>query len=366
MERADCLVVGAGVVGLACARALALTGREVVIVEAEDAIGTQTSSRNSEVVHAGLYYPSGSLKARLCVSGRESLYEYCATRQVSHRRCGKVIVATEANQEADLAAIQDQALANGVEDVRPMTRAEVGSLEPAVRCTSASFSPSTGIVDSHGLMRALLADARDAGSALALRTPFQRAVVSRNGIRVEVGGREAVSLEATVVVNAAGLWASQVAARIEGLAPEHVPATYLARGVYAQLTGRAPFSHLVYPVPEPGGLGVHLTLDLAGRARFGPDVEWVSSVDYSVDARRVWGFAERIRRYWPGLPDDALVPGFAGIRPKLAGPGAPAHDFRIDGEEVHGVPGLVNLFGIESPGLTASLAIAQEVVAALG
>ena len=367
-DRVDAIVVGAGVVGLAVARALALSGRETIVVEAETMIGTGTSSRNSEVIHAGIYYPHGSLKARLCVQGREKLYEFCAARDIAHRRCGKLIVATSADQQDDLATIYARAYANGVTDLVHLTRAEAQAMEPNVACTSALHSPSTGIIDSHGLMLALQGDLEAQGGVIAFGTEIVRGAVDGEGVALTCRDRtsgDTFDLAAPVFVNAAGLGAVALAKRLDGFPPEHVPEAYLARGCYFALSGRAPFSRLVYPVPEPGGLGVHLTLDLGGQARFGPDVEWIDAIDYSVDPRRADKFYGEIRRYWPGLPDNSLQPSYAGIRPKISGPGEPAADFRIDGVAAHGIPGLVNLFGIESPGLTASLAIADEVLARL-
>lgn len=366
MDRVGCIVIGAGVVGLAAARALALRGVEVVILERAAAIGTETSSRNSEVIHAGIYYPQGSLKARLCVAGRRMLYDYSAARDVPHRRCGKLIVATSAAQVATLDAIRVQAAANGVA-LQPLTAAEAQALEPALACHAALMSPDTGIVDSHALMAALLADAEEAGALLALGTEVTSVTPEARGFVVHTrSGGDDFALAADRVVNAAGLWASEVAARIEGLDPAHVPQTRYARGSYYAAPGRAVFSRLIYPVPEPGGLGVHLTLDLGGAMRFGPDVEWIDAIDYRVNPTRRAHFETEIRRYWPGLPADALAPTYCGIRPKISGPGEPAADFRIDGPDRHGVPGLVNLFGIESPGLTASLAIAETVADLLG
>ena len=363
MDRVDAVVIGAGLVGLAVARALALAGREVVILEAEDAIGTHTSSRNSEVIHAGIYYPQGSLKARACVAGRRRLYAYCAEHGVPHRRCGKLIVAADAAQRAALEGIRRQAHANGVTDVVPIGMAEVRAMEPELSCVAALHSPSTGIVDSHALMLAFLGDAENAGAALALKSPLQKAVVRKDGIELHVGGAE--PLLAAQVVNSAGLRAPSVARRIEGYPARLAPPELYAKGNYYALARRAPFSRLIYPVPEPGGLGVHVTLDLGGRARFGPDVEWVDSVDYRVDPARAGRFYAAIRRYWPGLPDGALEPGYAGIRPKISGPGEPAADFVLQGPRAHGVAGLVQLYGIESPGLTASLALADDVAAQL-
>ena len=361
MEKVEAVVVGAGLVGLAIARALALAGREVVILEAEDAIGTHTSSRNSEVIHAGIYYPKGSLKASGCVRGKRLLYEYCESHGVPHRRCGKLIVATNASQEAELEGIRQKAHGNGVTDVRRISKAEAIGMEPLLSCVAALHSPSTGIIDSHALMLAYLGDAEDHGAMLALRSSLER--VSKN-FELHVRGSEPIS--ADILVNSAGLRAPSVARCIDEFPEKLIPKELYAKGNYYSLSGKSPFSRLVYPVPEPGGLGVHVTLDLAGQARFGPDVEWIERIglenDYAVDLRRADRFYTAIRRYWPGLPDGALAPGYAGIRPKTAGPGEPAADFHVQGPREHGVPGLVNLFGIESPGLTASLALADAVV----
>jgi L-2-hydroxyglutarate oxidase LhgO len=367
MDRVDAVVVGAGVVGLAVGRALARHGLETVVLEAANAIGTATSSRNSEVIHAGLYYPTGSLKARLCVAGRERLYAYCVEHGVGHRRCGKLIVARGAAQHGKLERIHAQAMANGVTDVQRLGGAEARALEPALVADEALWSPSTGIVDSHGLMLALRGDLEAAGGALALLSPVAAVHCRAGAHRIEVGGATPMALEAAVVVNAAGLWASAVAARMQGLAPALVPATHYAKGNYYALAGRAPFSRLVYPIPEEGGLGVHLTLDLAGQARFGPDVEWLDAtapeqIDYRVDERRADAFYAEIRRYWPALRDGALQPAYSGVRPKLGARGGTAADFVLQGPAVHGIAGLVNLFGIESPGLTSCLAIAGDVV----
>ena len=363
MDRIDTAVIGAGVVGLAVARARAAQGREVVILEAEDAIGTHTSSRNSEVIHAGIYYPPGSHKARACVAGRERLYAYCAERGVPHRRCGKLIVATDAAQRDELESIRRRAHANGVADVVRVSPAEVHAMEPELACVDALYSPSTGIIDSHALMLAYLGDAENAGAMLALKSPLEAARVTPQGIELHVAGAE--PLLAHHVVNSAGLTAPSLARRFEGYPPQYAPRELYAKGNYYSLARRAPFTHLVYPVPEPGGLGVHVTLDLGGRARFGPDVEWVDSIDYRVDPARAQAFYAAIRRYWPGLPDGALEPGYAGIRPKISGRGEPAADFVVQGPHEHGVPGLVHLFGIESPGLTASLALADDAAAQL-
>jgi L-2-hydroxyglutarate oxidase LhgO len=363
MDSVEAVVVGAGVLGLAIARALALAGREVVILESEDAIGTHTSSRNSEVIHAGIYYPKGSLKARSCVAGRRRLYEYCAEHGVPHRRCGKLIAATDAAQLVELRAIDARAKANGVSNLAWLSREEACALEPQLHCVAALHSPSTGIIDSHALMLAYLGEAEAHGAMLALRSPLERAR-ARDG-RFELQVRGAEPIEARLLVNSAGLTAPSVARRIEGYPAELAPRELYAKGNYYSLTGRAPFSRLIYPVPEPGGLGVHLTLDLAGQARFGPDVEWVDRIAYDVDPGRAGRFYAAIRRYWPALPDGALVPGYSGIRPKTSGPGEPPADFQIQGPREHGIAGLVHLFGIESPGLTSSLALADDVASLL-
>jgi L-2-hydroxyglutarate oxidase LhgO len=359
MDRVDTVVIGAGVVGLAIARELALAGREVVILDAEDAIGTHTSSRNSEVIHAGIYYPKGSLKARSCVEGKRLLYDYCASHGVPHRRCGKLIVATSEKQLEELNAIRAKAHANGVTDVDWIAKTEVARLEPELFCLEALHSPSTGIIDSHSLMLAYLGDAEAAGAMLALRSPLERGMVRADGFELAVAHAEPIACR--VLVNSAGLRAPSVARAIEGYPAQLAPRELYAKGNYYSLTRRAPFSRLVYPVPEPGGLGVHVTLDLAGQARFGPDVEWVERINYDVDPRRADRFYAAIRRYWPGLPDGSLAPGYAGIRPKTTAAGEPASDFEIQGPRKHGVPGLVHLYGIESPGLTASMALARLV-----
>jgi len=361
MEKVDSIVIGAGVIGLAVARALAEQGREVIVLEAESAIGMHTSSRNSEVIHAGIYYPRGSLKAQLCVAGRQALYRYCAERGVEHRRCGKLIVATSESQAPQLDKIRAQAAANGVADLAPLTAAEAIAMEPQLHCVAALHSPSTGIIDSHAYMLALQGDAENAGAAFVFRSPVAGGRIVADGIELEVGGAEPMRLKAATVVNSAGLHAQKTAASLEGFPREHVPPTYYAKGNYYTLAGRSPFAHLVYPVPEAAGLGVHLTIDLGGQARFGPDVEWIEHLDYEVDPRRADSFYAAIRTYWPGLKDGDLMPGYCGIRPKIQAPHEPASDFLIEGPREHGVPGLVNLFGIESPGLTASLAIAEYV-----
>ena len=367
MDTVDAVVIGAGVIGLAVGRALALRGLETVVLERANAIGTGTSSRNSEVIHAGLYYAPGSLKARWCVSGRERLYAYLDAHGVAHRRCGKLLVATSDAQRGRLALIQAQAMRNGVHDLRALDAAQLRALEPELNAVAGLLSPSTGIVDSHGLMLALQGDLQAHGGALALLSPVE-SIDSRAATHVlRVGGSVPTELAARFVVNAAGLWAPGVAASVEGLAAQHAPQAHYAKGNYFSLTGRAPFTRLIYPMPEDAGLGVHLTLDLADQARFGPDVEWIApaspgAIDYRVDASRAAAFETDIRRYWPGLPAGALQPAYSGVRPKLQGPGSAPQDFMLQGPAEHGVPGLVNLFGIESPGLTASLALADEVL----
>lgn len=362
MEGVDSIVIGAGVIGLGIARALAIRGHEVLILERHGMIGAETSSRNSEVIHAGLYYPPGSLKARLCQRGRDMLYDYAARHHVPHRRCGKLIVATSAAQVPTLEAIRETAARQGVTDLCLLSADEARALEPALACHGALLSPSTGIIDSHALMLSLLGDAETAGATLSLTTEFLGARAGSDGLVVETrdaAGGVSFSLACKRLVNAAGLYASDVARRVAGLDPRQIPETGYARGNYFSVTGRSAFERLIYPVPEPGGLGVHLTLDLGGGMRFGPDVEWIDRVDYRVSDKRRAHFDREIRKYWPALPQDALQPTYCGIRPKLSGPGEPAADFRIEGPTAHGVPGLLNCFGIESPGLTSALAIAE-------
>ena len=362
MDEVDCIVVGAGVVGIAVARALAQAGREVLVLEAAEGIGTVTSSRNSEVIHAGIYYPAGSLMARFCVAGRRMLYAYCRDKGVPHRNCGKLIVATNAEEDAMLAGIQRRAEANGVEGMRVLTAAEAIAMEPNLRCTSALHSPATGIIDSHALMLALQGDAENAGAVCVFLSPVLAAQVVADGFEVAVGGSEPMHLRCRLLVNSAGLHAPFLARNIDGMPARHVPGSYYAKGNYFTLSGRSPFSRLIYPVPVPGGLGVHLTVDLAGQARFGPDVQWVDAIDYTVDPARADSFYAAVRKYWPALQDGALQPGYCGIRPKTVPRGAAAQDFVVQGPPAHGVPGLINLFGIESPGLTASLALAECVL----
>ena len=360
-ERVECVVIGAGVIGLAVARRLARAGIEVVILERAEAIGTETSSRNSEIVHAGIYYPKDSLKALTCVAGKRALYDYCAARGIEHRRCGKIIVATDDSQVGELAAIKQRAAANGVGDLSWLTPSEVAGMEPAVRCVAALHSPSTGIVDSHALMLSFQGEAEERGAMIAYHAPVAGGRVEDDGILVDVGGATPMTLKARRLVNAAGIWAPAVARTIDGLDPASVPRDYLCKGNYYTLAGKSPFTRPVYPVPEKAGLGVHVTVDLAGQARFGPDVEWIDSIDYDVDPARADAFYAAIRRYWPGLPDGAIQAGYAGIRPKLQAPGEPAADFVVQGPSAHGIDGLVNLYGIESPGLTAALALADIV-----
>lgn len=362
----DCVVVGAGVVGLAVARALARIGREVILIEAGAGIGTGISSRNSEVIHAGIYYPTGSLKAQLCVEGKQRLYAFCDERGVDYQRLGKLIVATDDSQCAALRALLEQGRRNGVDDLHWLDAAQARALEPALSCVAALWSPSTGIVDSHALMLALQADGEAEGMSIAFHTPLESARCTARGFDLVIGGAQPMNVSCRELINCTGLFAPDVASRIEGLSLQHVPVARLCKGSYFSFSGRAPFRHLVYPAPESAGLGVHMTLDLGGQARFGPDVEWVDQVDYRVDPRRADGFYAAIRRYWPGLPDNSLQPAYSGIRPKITGPTEPAADFIISGPAEHGVPGLVNLFGIESPGLTSCLALGARVVQHLG
>ena len=351
-ERVEAVVIGAGVIGLAIARRLALSGREVVIIEAADKIGTQISSHNSEVIHAGIYYPTDSLKARLCVSGARALYAYCAENGIEHNRLGKIIVATSPGQVEKLTAIKAQAEANGVDDLTFLNRDGLTGLEPELKAEAGLLSPNTGIIDSHGLMLSYLGE---------VNAPVSSGQVIDDGIRLKIGEETPYFLESGIVINAAGLRAQKIAQSIDGVPPGSIPPLYLAKGNYFKLQGRPPFSKLIYPVPQPGGLGIHLTLDLGGQARFGPDVEWVEKEDYSVDPARADRFYEAIRSYFPALENGALTPDYAGLRPKIAGPGEAAADFAIHGPSDHGIDGLINLFGIESPGLTASLAIAEHV-----
>jgi L-2-hydroxyglutarate oxidase LhgO len=366
MDKVECVVIGAGVIGLAVARRLAQSGREVIVLEAAEGIGTVTSSRNSEVIHAGIYYKAGSLMARMCVAGKHALYRYCSAHGVPHKNCGKLIVATTAAETEKLDSIRAHAQANGVLDMRVLSGGEARALEPALKCDAALLSPSTGIIDSHAYMLALRGDAEDSGAAFAFHTPLLRAKANAGMIELEAGGEAPMTLACDLLVNAAGLDAPATARVIEGMPIEKIPTAYLAKGNYFSCSKKAPFSRLIYPVPEPGGLGVHLTLDMAGQARFGPDVEWVDHIDYEVSPARAERFYPAIRKYWPTLPDGALMPSYSGMRPKIVPPAVASQDFLIQGPKDHGVDGLINLFGIESPGLTSSLAIADYVAELTG
>ena len=366
MDEVEAVVIGAGVIGLAVARTLALAGREVIVLERAYTIGFETSSRNSEVIHGGLYYPAGSVKAQSCVEGRERLYAYCREHGVPHAQLGKLIVATSEAEIPGVEKIEAAARANGVANLEWLSASEAQRLEPELHCVTALLSPSTGIIDSHALMLAYQGEAEAAGAFVAFRAPVLGGQVRGDGFELSVGGDEPTTIRCRLLVNAAGLYAPALARSIDGVPPKSVPPAYFCRGVYFTLSGRTPFRRLIYPVPMPGGLGVHITLDLAGQARFGPDVEWIGQVDYAVDPRRGDAFYAAVRRYWPELRDGALQPGYAGIRPKISGPNEPAADFVVQGPEAHGIPGLVNLYGIESPGLTSSLPLADEAMRKLG
>ena len=359
MDHVDIVVVGAGVVGLACARARALEGREVLLLESEPGFGTGVSSRNSEVIHAGLYYPNGSLKARHCVTGRQLLYDYCEQRGIPHRRCGKLLVATDPSQIPQIEKLLKNAAGNGVNDLRLISGAEASAREPALRCLAALLSPGSGIIDSHAYMLSLLGDFENAGGTAVFNTPVTGGRLAQDGVIVFAQGAD--PLKARLLINCAALGAQALAHAIDGFPKEHIPALRYARGVYFSLSGRSPFSHLIYPLPEAAGLGVHLTIDLGGQAKFGPDVEWIDHPSYEVDAARAKAFYGEISKYWPGIRDHELQPAYAGIRPKIHGPGEPAPDFHIAGGETHGAQSVINLFGIESPGLTGSLSIAAQV-----
>jgi L-2-hydroxyglutarate oxidase LhgO len=360
-ESVDCVVIGAGVVGLAVARELATRGRDVIVLEAENAIGTGTSSRNSEVIHAGLYYPPGSLKARLCVEGKRMLYAYCAERGVDAKAIGKLLVATSGNEIPKLKGIVENAAASGVTDLEWLSPAQVTALEPEVRCVAAVLSPTSGIVDSHALMLALQGDLENEGGSIAFGSPVEGGFVDENGVVLIAGPGDQMALRPALTVNAGGLSAIPIAGILAGFPAQHLPKANYAKGNYFALSGKSPFSRLIYPMPSQAGLGIHATVDLGGAVKFGPDVEWVPEPDYTVNASRLPAFEDAIRAYWPGLPTGALQPGYAGVRPKLVGEGIAAADFVIQGPETHGIPGLINLFGIESPGLTASMALAVAV-----
>ncbi len=359
------LVVGAGVIGLAVARNAALAGHEVTVAEKTGGIANGVSSRNSEVVHGGLYYPTNSSRAYHCVRGRRLLYEFCAMHGVDHRKCGKLIVATDYAELAKVETIKTQGEINGVEGLELIGGNAARGLEAELSCIGALLSPESGIVDSHGYMCALWGELEDRGGMIAFETTVERMSYKAPHWQVQFSGNDSGIIEFDAVVNSAGLGAQALARRIDGYPAEKVPRLVLAKGNYFSFAGRPVFSRLVYPTPVDGGLGVHVTLDLAGRMRFGPDIEWIAEESYSIDASRADSFYQRIRTYWPGLPDHSLVPDYCGIRPKLTGPGEPAADFMIAGPKAHGMPRLINLFGIESPGLTSSLSIAEEVVAQL-
>jgi L-2-hydroxyglutarate oxidase LhgO len=360
------LVVGAGVVGLAIAREAALQGHEVIVAEAAGAIGTGTSSRNSEVIHAGIYYPPNSHRARHCTQGRRLLYAFCASHGVPHKKLGKLLIVTKQTDIPLLEALHARALKNSVENLAMLEAGEAQRLEPELSCVAAFHSPETGIIDSHRYMLALRGDLEDRGGVIAFHTPVEKITRADGAFDAHFGGSQPDTIRVDAVINAAGHGAQRLAAATEGYPQQRVPRLVLAKGNYFSYTGRPAFSRLIYPAPVPGGLGIHVTLDLAGRMRFGPDVEWIDTPNYEVDARRSPAFYSYVRQYWPKLPDHSLVPDYAGIRPKLTGPGEPAADFMIETPHEHGVPGLVHLFGIESPGLTSALSIAQAVIAALG
>lgn len=370
MDQVDCVVVGAGVVGLAVAREMALQGRETVLLEREDAFGTISSARNSEVIHAGIYYPKDSLKAKLCVEGNRLLYEYCRSHQVGTKPYGKLIVATDASQLDDLAAILYKAQNNQVPDIEMISGEKARELEPQLQCQAALLSATTGVVDSHGLMLSLLGGFEDAGGMLAYQSPLIAAKPMGNnaqdGFELLIGGADGIALRTKLLINCAGLSAPAVARHIEGLPAEQIPKAYFAKGNYFSLSGKSPFSHLIYPIPEPGGLGVHLTLDMGGQAKFGPDVEWLEieeegQISYAVDPIRGESFYAAVRQYWPGLKDGALQADYSGVRAKIVPPNAPAGDFCFNGPTQHHLQGLFNLYGFESPGLTSCLAIARHL-----
>jgi len=368
MERVDCVVIGAGVVGLAVAREMALQGRETILLERESSFGTIASARNSEVIHAGIYYPKDSLKAKLCVKGNRMLYEYCRSHQVATRPYGKLIVATDPSQIDDLQALLYKAQNNGVPEIKMISGDEAKQLEPALNCVAAILSSSTGIVDSHAYMLSLLGGFEDAGGMVAYQSPLISAKPigenASDGFELAIGGADAMNMQTKLLINCAGMSAPAVAQKIVSLGNDQIPKAYFAKGNYFSLSGKSPFNHLIYPIPEPGGLGVHLTLDMGGQAKFGPDVEWLyinaeEQIDYTVNPQRGEGFYAAVRRYWPDLKDQSLQPDYSGVRAKIVPPNAPAGDFCFNTPKDHGLEGLFNLYGFESPGLTSSLAIAK-------
>ena len=368
MDRVDCVVIGAGVIGLAVAREMALQGRETILLERESAFGTISSARNSEVIHAGIYYPKDSLKARLCVEGNRMLYEYCRTHHVATQPYGKLIVASDDSQLDDLQAILYKAQQNNVPEIKMLTGEQAKSMEPELQCSAALLSASTGIVDSHGFMLSLLGGFEDAGGMIAYQSPLISAKPigskAQDGFELEIGGADGMKIQTKLLINCAGMSAPAIAKKIEGLAQEQIPKAYFAKGNYFSLSGKSPFKHLIYPIPEPGGLGVHLTLDMGGQAKFGPDVEWLeiddeNQIDYTVNPKRGESFYAAVRKYWPGLKDNALQPDYSGVRAKIVPPNVPAGDFCFNTPKDHGLEGLFNLYGFESPGLTSSLAIAK-------
>jgi L-2-hydroxyglutarate oxidase LhgO len=365
MDKVDCIVIGAGVVGMAIARAIALTGREVVVLEMEAEIGSHTSSRNSEVIHAGIYYPPDSLKAKYCLQGKARLYDYCQAKGIAHRKIGKLILATSKNEINTLKNYQQRATQNGLHDLQWLNANEIADLEPSVRCKAGLLSPSTGILDSHEMLLSLLADIEAGGGSVICRSRVTAVRKRRRGFTIQVSGTEGFEIDAELVVNSAGLWAPEVADMIASESGAQAPGYHFAKGHYFSLSGQSPFRHLIYPVATTGGLGVHVTMDLSGHARFGPDVQWIDSIDYDFSAGRKPAFAQAIREYYPEIDESRLTEGYTGIRPKLSGPGESAADFSIHGVEHHGIEGLVHLYGIESPGLTASLAIADQVAATI-
>ena len=361
IDQVNTIIVGAGVVGLSIAREMALAGNDVIVLEEKHAIGTGVSSRNSEVIHAGIYYPAGSLKAQLCRPGRDAIYTYCETRGIAHKRVGKLIVATNENELKDLYRIKLNAEKNQVKDLKLLDSHQASTIEPALKCSGALLSPSTGIIDSHSYMLALQGDAESLGAVVALSSPFDSGTLTDDCITIRIGGADPLSIKCRHFINAAGLKAQSVAFNLEGFPVKHIPPLFYAKGNYFTLSGKSPFQKLIYPVPSHAGLGIHSTIDLAGQTKFGPDVQWLENPDYTVESNRADNFYVAIRRYWPKLPNNSLQPGYSGIRPKLVAKDSPQGDWKIEGPEHHGIDGIVNLFGIESPGLTSSLSIAKYV-----